>query len=330
MESATAAGLSERNTAQSAVQAAQSATAAAQSASDAQQAVDGFGLQVGTTTTGDPGSDAAVEIQKTGTKYTANFTIPRGDKGEQASVEHDATLTGDGTLSNPLAIAANQVFATADESITDANNMIAPGCYGVGYNSTNVPGAPNARGQIIVPKNATSNTIPQVMFSSFGDKTGIFFRKYQNNTWSKWEQVAYKSDVPSLSRTMADPESQGWHAIDFNDFTETGVYTFNGAPTNSPRGDDQWISGTLIVSHSLQIIMQLCAYHPFMVGKGLAFRLGTFKDLSNINWNNWYMIASTDDLPDKSSLANVTRDIASLSTRVQALEARIKSLETNQ
>lgn len=58
-----------------------SETNAATSATAAQQAVDGFGLEVGTTTTGEPGSDAAVEIQKTGTKYTANFTIPRGDVG---------------------------------------------------------------------------------------------------------------------------------------------------------------------------------------------------------------------------------------------------------
>lgn len=58
-----------------------SETNAAASATAAQQAVDGFGLEVGTTTTGEPGTDAAVEIQKTGTKYTANFTIPRGDIG---------------------------------------------------------------------------------------------------------------------------------------------------------------------------------------------------------------------------------------------------------
>lgn len=58
-----------------------SETNAAASAIAAQQAVDGFGLEVGTTTTGEPGTDAAVEIQKTGTKYTANFTIPRGDVG---------------------------------------------------------------------------------------------------------------------------------------------------------------------------------------------------------------------------------------------------------
>lgn len=218
-ESATAAVLSERNSASSAAQAAQSATAAAQSASKAKDAVDGFGLQAGTTTTGNPGTKAAVEIRKTGTKYTANFTIPRGDKG----------------------------------------------------------------------------------------------------------------DVPSLSRTMADPKSQRWAAIDFNDFTENGVYTFNGNPTNSPKGDSTWITGTLIVSHSFQSIMQLCAYDPPHTSGGFAFRKGRYSDESTVEkWYEWRQIAFLDDLPKTSTLANETGDIASLSTRIQALEARIKSLETNQ
>ena len=79
--SASAAKSSETNAAASASAAKTSETNAAASATAAQQAVDGFGLEVGTTTTGEPGSDAAVEIQKNGTKYTANFTIPRGDVG---------------------------------------------------------------------------------------------------------------------------------------------------------------------------------------------------------------------------------------------------------
>lgn len=228
-----------------------------------------------------------------------------------------------------MAIAANQVFSTADKAITDANNMIAPGCYSVDSNSTNVPNI-DMRGQIIVPKSATSNTIPQVMFSSFGNKTGIFFRTQQNNTWGKWEQVSYKSDVPSLLRTMAAPESKGWNAIDFNDFTENGVYTSNGMPTNSPKNDDAWITGTLIVAHSLQRIMQLCAYYPTNEKyKGFAFRNGGYNDTSSsvTRWDQWHQIVFLDDLPNTTTLAN---DIASLSTRVQALEARIKSLETNQ
>lgn len=218
--SATAASRSETNAASSASAARVSETNSAASATAAQQAVDGFGLEVGTTTTADPGTDAAVEIQKTGTKYTANFTIPRGDKGE-------------------------------------------------------------------------------------------------------------KGDVPSLSRTMANPESQSWNAIDFNGFTEDGVYTFNGEPTNSPRGDTAWITGALIVVHSIQVIMQLCAYYPSSAIAGFAFRDGDYSDSSNIVWNDWHQIAFLDDLPSASALANEMSDIASLSTRVQALEARIKSLETN-
>ena len=81
VSSATAAKASETNAASSASAAASSETNAAASATAAQQAVDGFGLEVGTTTTGNSGTDAAVEIQKTGTKYTANFTIPRGNVG---------------------------------------------------------------------------------------------------------------------------------------------------------------------------------------------------------------------------------------------------------
>lgn len=219
-ESATAAETSETNAASSASAAKASETNAAASATAAQQAVDGFGLEVGTTTTGNSGTDAAVEIQKTGTKYTANFTIPRGDKGE-------------------------------------------------------------------------------------------------------------KGDAPSLSRTMASPESSGWNAIDFNDFTEDGVYTFNGPPTNSPRGDSKWITGSVIVIHSYQRIMQLCSYSPSTRGLGFDYREGDYRSSSNVTWNDWYQIAVLDDLPNASALANEMGDIASLSTRVQALEARIESLETN-
>lgn len=71
--------------------AANSEQQAAASVTAAQNAVNGFGLQAGATTTGEPGTDAAVEIQKTGTKYTANFTIPRGEKGADGAPGKDGT-----------------------------------------------------------------------------------------------------------------------------------------------------------------------------------------------------------------------------------------------
>lgn len=96
--SAQAAETSKTNAASSASAAKTSETNAAASSTAAQQAVDGFGLTVGTTTTGEPGSDAAVEIQKTGTKYTANFTIPRGDKGAAGVNENVPLGTASGIV----------------------------------------------------------------------------------------------------------------------------------------------------------------------------------------------------------------------------------------
>lgn len=92
--SATAASQNKANAASSAAAAKQSETNAADSATAAQQAVDGFGLEVGMTTTGEPGSDAAVEIQKTGTKYTANFAIPRGENGQKGEGVPDGGSEG--------------------------------------------------------------------------------------------------------------------------------------------------------------------------------------------------------------------------------------------
>lgn len=96
--SAAAAKASETNAAASASAAKTSETNAAASATAAQQAVDGFGLEVGTTTTGEPGSDASVTIQKNGTKYTANFTIPRGDKGADGVNENVPLGTASGIV----------------------------------------------------------------------------------------------------------------------------------------------------------------------------------------------------------------------------------------
>lgn len=107
--SATAAKKSQDAAAESASSAAESAETASNAATEARNAVDGFGLTVGDTTTSEPGGNAVVTIEKTGTKYVANFTIPRGEQGPQGTngstiVTHDATLTGDGTTGTPLGV----------------------------------------------------------------------------------------------------------------------------------------------------------------------------------------------------------------------------------
>ena len=110
--SATAAKQSQDAAAESASNASESAETASTAATEARNAVDSFGLTVGSTTTSQPGSNAIVTIKKTGTKYVANFTIPRGEQGPQGpqgagiqSVAHDDTLIGDGTSGTPLGVA---------------------------------------------------------------------------------------------------------------------------------------------------------------------------------------------------------------------------------
>lgn len=75
-----------------------SADNAADSAEAARNAVEGFNLTAGTTTTGDPGTDAAVTISKEGTAYTADFTIPRGTKGDKGDTGVTPAITVTATV----------------------------------------------------------------------------------------------------------------------------------------------------------------------------------------------------------------------------------------
>lgn len=192
-ESMTAAGLSERNAAQSAVQAAQSATAAAQSASDAQNAVNGFGLEVGTTTTGEPGTNAAVEIQKTGTKYTANFTIPRGDKGEPATVAHNDTLTGDGTSGSPLGLVDGNIINpinTDDAESVDPNKL-----YIVASNTANIPSV-GIRGNLYYSRVGSAHSQIVFGYSDLFSGPVIYMRKQWGSiTGSQWVRFINEKDL---------------------------------------------------------------------------------------------------------------------------------------
>ena len=220
-ESATAAKVSETNAASSASAAKVSETNAAASATAAQQAVEGFGLEVGTTTTGDPGTDASVEIEKTGTKYTANFTIPRGDKGEPASVEHDNTLTGDGTSRTPLGVAAGTAIKPVDNkwSKIDFNDFYTSGIYTFNCAATNAPIAKWSSGALIVLTSYQS--IVQVYFSyhlRHEAQMAVRYAGIQNagavptaEQWAEWKMIEPTSgtlDVSALTSRIATLESK--------------------------------------------------------------------------------------------------------------------------
>lgn len=216
--SAQAAKTSKTNAAASASAAKTSETNAASSAATAQQAVDGFGLEVGTTTTGEPGSDAAVEIQKQGTKYTANFTIPRGDKGDQASVAHDGTLNGDGTANKPLGAAmgsaVNQTYVFADSAF-DLNNLTDFGIFALNndkHTIANIPANP-FRGCVFVTNNgypsSNKTSISQVaLCRSWDGKAEMYTRVLVSGTWHEWKRMAFVSDVSATTASIAELEKK--------------------------------------------------------------------------------------------------------------------------
>lgn len=219
--SASAAKASETNSASSASAAKASETNAADSATAARQAVDGFGLEVGTTTTGDPGTNAAVEIQKQGTRYTANFTIPRGDKGEPASVVHDATLTGDGTSGTPLGVAAGTAINPADVGwdAIDFNDYYANGIYAFHSTSTNGPRDEWTSGALMVLR--SYQTIVQVYWASPFEGPAHMAVRVANvadaeaiptaENWSPWkivDSVNNAADASALTSRIAALEAE--------------------------------------------------------------------------------------------------------------------------
>lgn len=177
---------------------------AAASATAAQQAVDGFGLEAGTTTTGEPGTNAAVSIAKQGTKYVVDFTIPRGEKGEQGasginSVLTNTTLTGDGTSSNPLGISPgtfiNPISVSGDGA--DANLVESGKIYEVNGKWRNLPDR-LVGGYLLY--GVSGNAHVQFLFAYTDANGGA--NVYIRQSWAgvptvPWQQIIKDSDLSS-------------------------------------------------------------------------------------------------------------------------------------
>ena len=190
-ESATAAKASEMNAASSASAAKISETNAADSATEAREAVDGFGLEVGTTTTGEPGSDAAVEIQKTGTKYTANFTIPRGYKGADGVNENVPLGSTSGVVAQasdayPALPRKVQVHGRTIENLCPAFNRVNNG----------VTFSTDASGYISIKGTATGNIYEQPSIANLPPNTKVW--------------IYVDSDFRAKGITNIYAQSSGW------------------------------------------------------------------------------------------------------------------------
>ena len=209
--SATAASRSETNAAASASAAKVSETNAAASATAAQQAVDGFGLEVGTTTTGDPGTDAAVEIQKAGTKYTASFTIPRGDVGP-AGVNENVPL---GSTSGVVA-QASDAYPTLPRKVQVHGRTIENLCPAFNNVNNGVTFSTDANGYISIKGTATNDIYEQPSIVNLPQNTKVWIyvdsdfiakgiRSIYAQSSGGWS--LYASNTKVMSSTMSSATS---------------------------------------------------------------------------------------------------------------------------
>lgn len=204
--SAATAYRSETNAASSVSAAKVSEANAAASATAARNAVDGFGLTVGSVTTVDPGTDAAVDITKDGTRYTADFTIPRGDKGEPAVIEHNETLVGDGTTGSPLSIADGTLLSAIEvHGSFDFNDKKASGVYIVNSSdAANSPrrGANAAYGALFVAPTGVNHGVIQLFFSVESTEIKAYLRLLRNE-WMPWKSIPMSTNVSELESRIA-------------------------------------------------------------------------------------------------------------------------------
>lgn len=174
-------------------------------------------IQIGTVTTGEPGTDASVENVGTATDARLNFTIPRGADGTSgsggsggglSSVTHDSTLLGDGTSSNPLKLAKgtiltlNAVDRNTDNGTTfDLNDLLEGFTKVVGLkkNLLNLPNLDYIPGNyvtgLVLTTTVGSGNKIQLWFDAKTSNAKIHLRGYVQPNWTSWNTTSMESDL---------------------------------------------------------------------------------------------------------------------------------------
>lgn len=176
-------------------------------------------LEVGTTTTGEPGSNAAVEIQKTGTKYTASFTIPRGKAGP-AGVNENVPL---GSTSGVVA-QASDAYPALPRKVQVHGRTIEN--LWVTYNQATNNGVTldtDDTGLITVTGNATTNTettFYRTIEANPGDTFTVMASVDTDNTAGKLQIRCanktgsyFNTDVSTTPKTFTIPEGNSGIAL---------------------------------------------------------------------------------------------------------------------
>ena len=307
------------------------------------------------TETGPAGSQASVNVTRLSNgSYKLDFTIPTGEKGPKGDpgdafdAHFNDTIVGDGSSGNPYRVAdGTMISITAVPENTDLNTIRKAGVYELlhaGYQ--NLPdNMEEVRGFLIVYKNSSIRFTQMAVINSEGSGydfdviNDVYLRSFDDTIFHPWEKLAKTDDIPAApifdastiigngtsgnpykvkNNTLINP---GQTPDDLNTITEIGAYVFpahevQNAPYQLQRG--LLIYSNNIPASTVESQVAFLSFNGSAHTNEIWMRL---KKSARDQWDRWTKVAP--------ALANEMGDIASLSTRVQALEARIKSLGTN-
>lgn len=243
--------------------------------------------------------------------YAASQT---GSTSGLTEVAHTTDLTGDGTDGNPLGV-ADTIARTGDIPSLDgyATTESVTQAIAAAIADRLTAGDIKAGNGINIESSGNTVTISYVGGGSSGGLSAVA----HDSTLTGDGTAATPLGV--VDGTAINPVNNEWKDIDFNEFYKSGIYSFNGTPTNGPT--DQWITGVLIVSRSFQLVAQLVIADPLSPSSAFCFRYA--RTVSNSGppseeFSAWQSIAVMSDIPDVSAL---TSRIATLESQVAALAA---------
>lgn len=139
------------------------------------------------------------------------FDLNPGGSGGLSAVSHDATLTGDGTSSNPLGMIEgnfiNAISKSGDEA--DANKLTANRIYKIGRNWGNMPPDATIVSGSLLDASYGNARVQCILAYTDGKGTSIFIRQgWASLANAKWDRLVKESEYNSLVNRVAKLESR--------------------------------------------------------------------------------------------------------------------------
>lgn len=189
-------------------------------------------ITVGTTTTGEAGTQASVTNSGTTSAAVLNFTIPKGakgdkgDKGEKGDTGAAGTTTFAGLTDQPTDNAALKTALDAKADQTAVDTKVSSVTAGAGVSITGSATAPVVNGMIAVPdyKNAQTGLSASSSSSSLftAPKAGVIYNVYVTNSDGGSSPHLYI--IPNGDTSSISSIARGTYAGDGQENYFQGVY----------------------------------------------------------------------------------------------------------